>query len=311
MRDAFAPLVPYAARVIDKATNSARPPLATRMRRNAHGGQAWKLASLAVIAVAIAGCGSSAPKSTSALSSGVTSSAAAVVEASTATASSAATTRTALATTLSRATSATATATVSPAEAAIPTPGCRHVPRPPTHPGERASKPTETLNPNHRYTVRMQTNCGPIVIELAVREAPETTAAFAHLVQVGFYNDLTFHRIVPGFVIQGGDPAGNGSGGPGWQIVEAPPSNLRYVKGIVAMAKGPTAPAGTSGSQFFIVVGERVSLPPVYALVGHVISGMKSVEAITRVPTEAPPEGGEASRPRVPVVIEKATLTSH
>jgi peptidyl-prolyl cis-trans isomerase B (cyclophilin B) len=204
-----------------------------------------------------------------------------------------------------------APATVSAAEAAIPTPGCRHVPRPPSRAGEPASKPTETLNPNHSYTVLLQTNCGPIVIELAVQEAPETASSFAHLVQIGYYDDLTFHRIVPGFVIQGGDPNGNGTGGPSWQIVEPPPANLRYVKGTVAMAKSPSAPSGASGSQFFIVVGSHVNLPPVYALVGHVISGMKSVEAIAAVPTEVPPEGGEDSRPRVPVVIEKATLTTH
>ena len=106
--------------------------------------------------------------------------------------------------------------------------------------------------------------------------------------QTGYYNDLTFHRVVAGFVIQGGDPNGNGTGGPSWQIVEPPPANLRYTKGVVAMAKGPSAPSGTSGSQFFIVTGSNVSLPPVYALVGHVVSGENAVEAISHVPVEAP-----------------------
>jgi len=147
------------------------------------------------------------------------------------------------------------------------------------------------------------------VIQLAVKEAPKITAAFAHLVQSGYFNQLTFHRIVPGFVIQGGDPNGNGTGGPSWQVVEPPPADLRYTKGVVAMAKGATAPSGAAGSQFFIVVGPSVNLPPVYALVGHVTSGEKNVDAIARVPTEAPAEGGEPSKPRVPVVIEKATLS--
>jgi cyclophilin family peptidyl-prolyl cis-trans isomerase len=120
---------------------------------------------------------------------------------------------------------------------------------------------------------------------------------------------LTFHRVVPGFVIQGGDPNGNGSGGPGWEIVEPPPANLQYTKGVVAMAKTGTAPSGASGSQFFIVAGSSTKLPPEYALVGHVVSGEKAVEAISHVPTEAAPEGGEASKPRVPIVIEHATLS--
>ncbi len=177
--------------------------------------------------------------------------------------------------------------------------------------GEEASKYTAQLDPAHSYTVRLTTNCGPIVIALAVGQAPKTTSSFAHLVETGYYNDLTFHRVVAGFVIQGGDPNGNGSGGPSWQLVEPPPASLRYTQGVVAMAKGPTAPSGTSGSQFFIVAGANVNLPPVYALVGHVVSGQRAVEAISHVPTEAPPEGGASSKPRVPIVIERATLSVH
>lgn len=187
--------------------------------------------------------------------------------------------------------------------------GCRSVPAPPSRADEQASKPTGQLDPARRYTVRLTTNCGPIVIRLAVREAPKTASSFAHLVQIGYYNDLTFHRVVPNFVIQGGDPKGNGTGGPSWEIVEPPPAKLQYTKGVVAMAKGPSAPSGASGSQFFIVTGSRVNLPPVYALIGHVIGSEKAVEAIAHVPTEAPPEGGEASRPRAPMVIERATLS--
>ncbi|MDE3070965.1 MAG: peptidylprolyl isomerase, partial [Acidobacteriota bacterium] len=153
--------------------------------------------------------------------------------------------------------------------------------------------------------VTLTTNCGPIVIELAVREAPKIANAFADLVKIGYYDNLTFHRIVPGFVIQGGDPNGNGSGGPSWQVVEAPPSNLRYAQGVVAMAKSSSAPSGAAGSQFFIVVGSSVNLPPIYALVGRVISGQPNAEAIARVPTES------SEMPRVPIVIEKATLSVH
>jgi len=182
---------------------------------------------------------------------------------------------------------------------------------PPSRAGEQASKATAGLDPAHTYTVRLATNCGDIIIQLAVGQAPKTASSFAHLVQTGYYNDLTFHRVVADFVIQGGDPNGDGTGGPSWQIVEPPPANLRYTKGVVAMAKGPTAPAGASGSQFFIVTGPNVNLPPVYALIGRVVSGEKAVEAIARVPTEAPAEGGVASKPRVPIVIERATLSVH
>jgi peptidyl-prolyl cis-trans isomerase B (cyclophilin B) len=185
------------------------------------------------------------------------------------------------------------------------------VPAPASRAGEQASKPAGRLDPGRSYTVRLQTNCGLIVIQLAVREAPKTTSSFAHLVQIGYYNGLTFHRVVPGFVIQGGDPNGNGSGGPSWQVVEPPPANLHYTSGIVAMAKTGAAPSGASGSQFFIVTGSTVNLPRVYALVGHVVSGEKAAEAISHAPTEAGAEGGEASKPRAPLVIEKATLSVH
>jgi peptidyl-prolyl cis-trans isomerase B (cyclophilin B) len=180
------------------------------------------------------------------------------------------------------------------------------VPTPASREGEQASKPTGQLDPARSYTVRLVTNCGPIVVALAVKEAPKTTSSFAHLVLTGFYNGLTFHRIVPRFVIQGGDPNGNGSGGPGWEVIEPPPANLHYAKGVVAMAKGPSAPTGASGSQFFIVTGSTVNLPPQYALVGHVIGGERAVEAIARVPTEA-----ATSKPLAPMVIEKATLSVH
>jgi len=188
------------------------------------------------------------------------------------------------------------------APSSIQVAGCRNVPAPASRAGEQASKPTTQLDPKRSYRVRLVTNCGTIVIQLAVNEAPKTTSSFAHLVKIGFYNRLTFHRVVPEFVIQGGDPNGNGSGGPSWRIVEPPPADLRYTKGVVAMAKTPSAPAGASGSQFFIVTGSNVGLPPVYALVGRVVGGERTVEAISHVPTE-----GE--RPRAPVVIERATLS--
>ncbi len=151
------------------------------------------------------------------------------------------------------------------------------------------------------------TNCGVIDIGLAVHQAPKTAASFAYLVKSGFYDNLTFHRIVPGFVIQGGDPLGTGLGGPGYQIVEAPPANLKYQVGSVAMAKTETEPNGASGSQFFIVIGPQgTSLPPQYALVGHVTNGLTTVNAIGQVPVTSSATG----TPAVPVVIRSATLST-
>jgi cyclophilin family peptidyl-prolyl cis-trans isomerase len=174
--------------------------------------------------------------------------------------------------------------------------GAQHVPA-----------PTGRLDPRHNYVVRLATNCGSIEIQLDVKRAPIIAASFAYLVKRGFYDGLTFHRVVSGFVIQGGDPKGDGSGGPGYTVVEKPPSTLQYTRGVVAMAKAASDPPGAAGSQFFIVTGANVELPPQYALLGRVVGGQGAVQAISRVPTSAGPEG-EVSAPRSPVVISRATL---
>lgn len=164
------------------------------------------------------------------------------------------------------------------------------------------SKPKAKLAAGKTYTVTLKTNCGEIDIRLDVKRAPKTAASFASLVRNGFYNDLTFHRVVPDFVIQGGDPLGNGQGGPGYNVVEKPPSNLAYRRGIVAMAKAGVDPSGASGSQFFIVTAQDAGLTPDYALVGKVTRGMGTVNKITAEPVN--PQ-------RVPlndIVIQKATV---
>jgi peptidyl-prolyl cis-trans isomerase B (cyclophilin B) len=198
----------------------------------------------------------------------------------------------------------TATATTA-TTAALPS-GCHAVAAPRPKGPQHLVKPTLQLDPARTYVVKMTTNCGEIDIQLDVRRAPRTSASFAYLVGRGFYNNLTFHRIAAGFVIQGGDPNGNGSGGPGYQIVERPPSNLSYTPGTVAMAKTQTAPSGASGSQFFIVTGTQSPLPPQYALLGKVVGGQPTVAAIAQIPTNPPQDGA----PTVPVVISRATLTT-
>lgn len=190
--------------------------------------------------------------------------------------------------------SASSTGTCLTTKAPMPK-GAQHIP-----------KPRLMLNPAKRYIVSLTTNCGTIEIQLDVREAPRTTASFAYLVKRGFYNDLTFHRVAADFVIQGGDPNGDGTGGPGYTIVEPPPGHMRYTLGTVAMAKTDTDPAGTSGSQFFIVTTEDAALPAQYALVGNVVGGFASMKAISKLPTDPPQDGA----PTKPVVISQATLSS-
>jgi peptidyl-prolyl cis-trans isomerase B (cyclophilin B) len=182
---------------------------------------------------------------------------------------------------------------------------CRMVSAPVPKGIQHVPPPTRELNPAKRYVVALTTNCGKIAIQMDVRQAPRTTSSFAYLVRRGFYNDLTFHRVAANFVIQGGDPNGDGSGGPGYTIVERPPANLRYTRGTVAMAKTGTDPAGASGSQFFIVTEREAELPPQYALVGRVVGTMAGVNAIAKLQT-VPPQDGE---PIHPVVISRASLS--
>lgn len=128
-----------------------------------------------------------------------------------------------------------------------------------------------------------------------------------YLAKRGFYDGLDFQRVVPGFVVQGGDPLGTGAGGPGYTVVEAPPPDTTYRRGVVAMAKTEIQPPGASGSQFFVVTAPAdAGLPAVYAVLGKVTSGMASVERIAHLanPKLGPP-GGE---PLQPVVIDKITI---
>lgn len=146
------------------------------------------------------------------------------------------------------------------------------------------------------------TNCGSFTITFDDRN-PKTAASFQSLVEQGFYDGLTIHRVVGDFLIQGGDPGGDGMGGPGYSIDEKPPPGLSYTEGTVAMAKTAAEPPGRSGSQFFIAVAADIGLTPDYALVGEVTEGMDVVKAIS----ELAPDGGDG-KPSTPVVIESAKL---
>jgi peptidyl-prolyl cis-trans isomerase B (cyclophilin B) len=159
----------------------------------------------------------------------------------------------------------------------------------------------KVLKPGEEATAVVETSCGTFEIALDTKRAPETANSFAFLSEEGFYDEQTFHRIVPGFVIQGGDPEGTGTGGPGYSVDEKPPANLAYTKGIVAMAKSSAEPPGRSGSQFFVVIGADAGLPPEYALVGKVSEGMDVVETIGKL-------GTPAEKPKQTVLIEKVSI---
>ncbi|MDX6427019.1 MAG: hypothetical protein QOD52_2424 [Gaiellaceae bacterium] len=185
--------------------------------------------------------------------------------------------------------------------------GCRSVTPPATKP-RTESKPTKRLDPAKTYNVLIATNCGDFTIRLAAKTSPATTASFASLVQKGFFSGTVFHRIVPGFVIQGGDPTGSGAGGPGYSTVDTPPASTRYTLGVVAMAKTGAEPPGTSGSQFFVVTAQDAQLPPDYAVLGKVVKGQAIVDKIGQL---GDPASGSAGVPTETVEIENATLTVH
>jgi cyclophilin family peptidyl-prolyl cis-trans isomerase len=139
------------------------------------------------------------------------------------------------------------------------------------------------LSKSKPHTVNVLTNFGSFDIRLDVEDSPCTTSSFAALVRKRFFDGTRFHRIVPGFVIQGGDPTATGRGGPGYSVVDHPPPNSLYTEGVVAMAKSEVEPRGTAGSQFFVVTGADAGLPPDYAILGVVTKGLPVVEKIGRL----------------------------
>ena len=139
------------------------------------------------------------------------------------------------------------------------------------------------LDPKRPHTVDVLTNLGGFAFRLDVEDSPCVTSSFASLVRKRFFDGTVFHRIVPGFVIQGGDPTGTGTGGPGYTVTDVPPANSLYTEGVVAMAKSPAEPRGAAGSQFFIVTASNAGLQPDYAILGVVTKGLKVVERIGRL----------------------------
>jgi peptidylprolyl isomerase len=161
--------------------------------------------------------------------------------------------------------------------------------------------PPMVIDPAKRYTALMETSMGDLTIALDPIAAPKTVNNFVFLARYHYYDGIVFHRIIQGFMCQGGDPEGSGRGGPGYRFEDELPKPGRYEIGSVAMANaGPD----TNGSQFFIVSGPSgTSLPPSYSLFGKVIKGLEVVEAMEKVRT------GGGDRPVEDVVINRVTIT--
>ena len=180
---------------------------------------------------------------------------------------------------------------------------CETVEAPQPKPDGGQKPPVGALDKSKTYKLVVETNCGSFTIQLDQKLAPKTAASLVSLAESGFFDGTTFHRVVPGFVIQGGDPTGTGTGGPGYKTVDVPPAGTAYTEGVVAMAKAGSEAPGTSGSQFFVVTGADAGLPPEYAVVGKVTEGLATVLAIDKL-------GVGDGPPSQPVVIEKVTVES-
>jgi peptidyl-prolyl cis-trans isomerase B (cyclophilin B) len=182
--------------------------------------------------------------------------------------------------------------------------GCEAVQAPPPKEVSLA-RPKQRVAAGSRLTAVVETSCGAFKIALDARTAPKTVSSFVHMAEEGVYDDTVFHRIVPGFVIQGGDPLGTGEGDAGYFVDEQPPADAEYTRGTVAMVKGPVNPPGRSGSQFFVVAVADAGLAPDYALLGRVSKGQDVVERIGEL---GDPASGEQGTPLATVVMESVNI---
>ncbi len=161
-----------------------------------------------------------------------------------------------------------------------------------------ASPPQMVIDPTKSYTATIETSAGTMTAELFASEAPRTVNNFVFLAREGFYDDVIFHRVISGFMIQGGDPTGSGSGGPGYQFKNED-VDRKYLRGTLAMAN---AGRNTNGSQFFVMHADY-PLPPDYTIFGKLSAGEEVIDAIANAP-----KGGQ-DRPVNPVAITSVTIT--
>ena len=160
--------------------------------------------------------------------------------------------------------------------------------------------PPVTIDSSASYTAVLNTTAGPITVELLAGEAPNTVNNFVFLAREGFYDNVIFHRTIPGFMIQGGDPTGSGGGGPGYRFADEP-VRRPYARGVMAMAN---AGRNTNGSQFFLMHADY-PLPPNYTIFGQTVAGLEAIDAIATAPTQP---GGEGSAPVNPAVIQSVEI---
>ncbi len=160
-------------------------------------------------------------------------------------------------------------------------------------------EPPMLIDPDKRYVATMVTSHGTMVINLDPLAAPRAVNSFVFLARYHYYDGIVFHRVIPGFVLQGGDPTGTGSGGPGYRFDDELPQAGRYQLGSLAMANaGPN----TNGSQFFVISGaDGVGLPPLYSLFGEVVSGQDVISTIDAL-------GTRSGTPTEQVVIQSVTV---
>ena len=184
------------------------------------------------------------------------------------------------------------------------TTGCEQV-EPPAAKNVDLKAPEQVLKRGEKAAATFDTSCGTFVLELDTDTAPEDRQLVRLLAEQGVYDDTWFHRIVTDAFIQGGDPKGTGTGGPGYTVTETPPPNIAYLRGIAAMAKTQVEPPGTSGSQFFIVAQADAGLPPDYAVFGQVTKGLDVVERIAAL---GDPASGQIGTPTQAVVISTVEI---
>ncbi len=169
-----------------------------------------------------------------------------------------------------------------------------------------AKPPTMTVDAKKTYKATVETSCGAFVIQLDPKQSPNAVNSFVFLADHQFFDGLIFHRIAKDFVIQGGDPTGTGSGGPGYKTVDTPPQSATYPEGTVAMAKAGSEAAGTAGSQFFVVTGSGGgNLTPDYAIIGKLVSGLDVAKKIEALPIVG---GAPDGKPVQTVYIVKVTV---
>ncbi|CAI8003293.1 Peptidyl-prolyl cis-trans isomerase-like 3 [Geodia barretti] len=163
-----------------------------------------------------------------------------------------------------------------------------------------STAPPVTIDTSASYTAVLHTTAGDITVDLLTSDAPNTVNNFVFLAREGFYDNAIFHRTIPGFMIQGGDPTGTGSGGPGYRFADEP-VNRPYSRGVMAMANaGPN----TNGSQFFLMHADY-ALPPSYTIFGQTVAGVETIDNIATAPTHP---GGQGSSPVNPVAIQSVEI---